>query len=269
MLNHISRPLLWKYIEAPPSTHASSTALRTRPPQLHGRSRVAQGAPAATAWRTTAGSSCSPARCFGCQKTTDRCLLGDRRPWGRDRWDYLGYTPEKRGGDVRVAYHNPACRGSSACTRSASCGTTRAPATPRTLPSRLARRRAVHRVLYVGRLSRLRRHRRAARREKSSVRPGGPTAIRRRGRSRSARSTTASTSKACTTSSRMSGQRAGMDKCGMGSPHKTIATEPASRSLRRASATPRIRPRTRRWRRAGSCVTASGHEAEDGVQLHT
>ncbi len=34
-------------------------------------------------------------------------MFGDRRPWGRDRWDYLGYTPKKRGPDQRVYYHNP------------------------------------------------------------------------------------------------------------------------------------------------------------------
>ena len=37
-------------------------------------------------------------------------MLGDRRPWGRDRWDYLGYTEAKRGTDIRVAYHNPEVR---------------------------------------------------------------------------------------------------------------------------------------------------------------
>ena len=33
--------------------------------------------------------------------------LGTRRPWGKDRWTYLGYSDEMTRGDRRVMYTNP------------------------------------------------------------------------------------------------------------------------------------------------------------------
>jgi hypothetical protein len=113
MLNTISRPLLWRYLlEAPPSAHVYFNGVQNN--QFH------RNATADPVWlkvhlrryRVADDSwQLGPTEMFRLPENhRSMLMLGDRRPWGRDRWDYLGYTDAKRGRDLRVAYTHPSVR---------------------------------------------------------------------------------------------------------------------------------------------------------------
>ena len=113
MLNTISRPLLWRYLfEAPPEAHMYFNGIENN--------RFSPNATADPVWlkvhlrRYRVADNhwhLGPNQMFRMPENhRSMLMLGDRRPWGRDRWDYLGYTEAKRGTDRRVAYHNPAVR---------------------------------------------------------------------------------------------------------------------------------------------------------------
>ena len=110
MLKTISRALLWKYLaNAPPEAHTYFNGIPNNPKNPNATAdpvwlkiHLRRYKVADNHWHIK-----KPNAFRLPENHRSMLMFGDRRPWGRDRWDYLGYWPERRGQDQRVAYHNP------------------------------------------------------------------------------------------------------------------------------------------------------------------